>query len=117
MTSSQPPRSGAIAIIGLVLAAVPFIFGAIRYAETGTDARYVLTAFASTVGAGICARIFASHAEGVRLIAAFLAAALAAAAVSVFLLNVGAGPAVVIVSIAFGIFSAMGAVLLSPSVK
>jgi hypothetical protein len=39
--------------VGLVMAAVPFAFGLVRYANTGDDVRYVWMALASSLGVGL----------------------------------------------------------------
>ena len=43
----------AVNILAFLFAAAPFAFGQIRLAQTGTDARYVVVALASSAGAAI----------------------------------------------------------------
>ena len=90
-------------LVGLILACVPFVFGILRFAETRSDTRYLWTALASLVGAVVVAssRAWAQRPLAAHLLVAFLAAAMCAA-LSARLQHVTFGPAMVIVSCAFG---------------
>lgn len=112
--SYQPgQRSRVFTLAGLILACVPFVFGILRFVETRSDTRYLWTALASLVGAVVVASpgAWAQRPLAAHGLVAVLAAAMCAA-LSAYLQQVTFGPAMVMVSCAFGLFTGTGAVLL-----
>ena len=96
-------------IIAVLLIALPFVFGGIRLITSGNDLRYLWTAVASSIGAGI---ILAWPRRQVpptagRTVAGVLVATVCAA-LCALLLDAKAGPAIAVVSLAFGCCSAGG---------
>ena len=102
--------------IGILFALVPFAFGGIRLFETGTDFRYLWMAVVSTLcAAAILVRSgSATVPSRVRIGVATLAAALCAAATAMAL-GARAGSGIAIVSVAFGLCSALGTGLVARS--
>ncbi|HYN81873.1 MAG TPA: hypothetical protein VES88_10260 [Gemmatimonadaceae bacterium] len=113
MSFDQPQRRLSFRIVGLLLAAVPFAFGVIRFAETRSDMRYLWTAIASTLGAVVIAspRSWTQRSLALQVLAAFIAASLCGV-LCALLLGVTFGPALLVVCCAFGLFSAIGIVLI-----
>ena len=98
-------------LIGLGLVAIPFAFGALRLATTGTDARYLWLASASTVAAAIVLLLLSRPSVRVaRVVAAFVAST-AAAGLAGYLVDARNIIAIGIVSIAFATCSTLGLVL------
>lgn len=104
-------------VAGLVLIAVPFLFGGVRLATTGTDVRYLLVAMASTVGAflpGLFRRGARSGSAASLVPSLGLAVLLAAACAMVT--GAQSVPAIAAVAVAFGLCSAGGALLLERAI-
>lgn len=99
-------------LLGILVAAIPIAFGAVRFVTTGSDQRYLWAALASLLGAVVLLVFHRSGAGPTRLrtIAAVMAAA-ASTALTAVLEGATAGPAVAVVSIAFGLCSAGGVAL------
>lgn len=96
-------------IVGLILVAVPFIFGTLRLISTGTDARYLAVAAASTVAAFavFAARSRTAAPTASTTTVAFLAATTAAAAAG-FALGAMSVGAVLFVAAGFAVCSTAG---------
>ena len=102
-------------IPGVLIAAIPVAFGALRAATTGTDFRYLWVALASSVAAGIVAvqnrgTAAASSSPARRIVRSAVAGA-AAAALTAFALGGRSAAAVLTVSVGFGACSGIGMVL------
>ena len=98
-------------VLGILIAAVPFMFAAIRAATTGTDFRYVWLALTSTLLAAI---VLGIHRRGVISIGRALLA-LCAATVGAYATGVIVGAAnptsMVIVALGFAACSTVGLAL------
>ncbi len=94
-------------LLGLLLAAVPFAFAGMRLLATGTDTRYLWMAVAATLGAAV---ILVWRGFPPTLVRTGLAvvAATAGAAVVAIALGAKAASGIVVVSVAFGLCSALG---------
>ena len=100
-------------ILGLVLAVLPLVFGALRAATAGADLRYVWVAVASTVVAVavLAIRRGAGAPTAGRVLAALLGAA-TVASVTGFLQGATSVPAVLFVALGFAICEACGLALM-----
>lgn len=98
--------------LALLAAAVPFVFGLIRLAQTGNDARYLVVATASLCGAAVAMKL----ARTARLVVVFVAATMLAVAAAM-LMGTRFGPGILVVAAAFGFcFAAASAIhLRTPS--
>ena len=93
----------------MLLAAVPFAFGGIRFLTTGHDLRYVWMAVASALCAGAVLVRPGSPAVArrARMVVAAVASA-SGATVTAILLGATAAAGIAIVAVAFGLCSASG---------
>jgi hypothetical protein len=96
--------------LAALLLAVPFLFGLLRFATTGADARYLAVAVASSLGAAIVLRTRAT--PSLTRFATGLGAAALCSAATGWAFGARSGPAIAVVSLAFAICSATGATLL-----
>lgn len=103
-----------MAITAILLTAAPFVFGALRLATTGEDARYLWTAVASTCGAAafLWRQSVRAPVGGWRVGFAGISAASSAAAAAVVVGARHAG-AVAMVAVAFAACSTLGLALLA----
>lgn len=96
-------------VLALLLIAVPIVFGALRLGLTGDDARYLLTAFASTAGAAAWLwRAGPRRPVTARRVALAAITATAAAMTTAGLAGARSVPAITIVSAGFAVCSALG---------
>ena len=100
-------------LFGLLLVAVPFVFGALRALSTGTDFRYVWIAVATTITGWIALKAGLSTNKVAlgRLMVAIVASTLVATAVG-FAQGASSVPAVLVVGAGFAICSSVGFYLL-----
>ena len=101
----RSPWERLLYALSLACASVPFVFALIRALHTGSDTRFVWTAFASFLSAsGVVAiaqgRGRSSALGPVTFLGGFVVAVLAAGATA-FMLGATSGPAVWIVALAF----------------
>jgi len=107
-------------VMGALLVAVPFVFGALRALQTGSDFRYLVTAFGSFAAAATILRFGASSRDAalplLRLVLAVVGATLVAAAVA-FGLGATSVLAILVVASAFSLCATTGLALwrLAPS--
>lgn len=104
-------RSPGLTLAGVALTAIPFVFGSIRFAETGTDTRYLWIAFVSTLAAFVLNKWAPGTWRG-RVAASFVMSAVSTAAVAAIFLGVRPGPGMAVVASAFAVCSATGLALL-----
>jgi hypothetical protein len=90
--------------IATVFAATPFAFALIRLAQTGTDARYVVVALASTCGAVIAMLLTRplTRARFLRVAIAVFVSSTVLAVIGAMLLGTRFGPGILVVATAFG---------------
>ena len=84
-------------VLAVLVAAVPFAFGLIRFAQTGSDARYLVVAAASLAGAAVALKF----ARTARVVAVFLAATVLAI-LAATLLGTRLGLGILVVAASFG---------------
>lgn len=104
-------RSPWLTLAGVILTALPFAFGAIRFAETRSDTRYLWIAVVSTLAAFPLNKWGPGTARA-RAIASFVVSAVSTAAVAAIFLGARPGPGMAVVASAFAICSATGVALL-----
>ena len=96
-------------LVAIVCIAIPFVFGGVRWASTGTDWRYVCAAFVALMGATLVLRRAPSPSPF--MVAVGVAVSSASAALCAVLVGATAGGAIAAVAIGFGICSAGGVTL------
>lgn len=84
----------------IAFAALPFAFGAIRAAKTGTDARYLWVALAAGLGTLAVAQIAGRSRPAARALLAFLASG-ATGIGAALLLGTKLGPGILVVAASF----------------
>ncbi|HEX5577101.1 MAG TPA: hypothetical protein VFX40_01940 [Gemmatimonadaceae bacterium] len=100
-------------MLGSLIAAIPFVFAALRAVSTGTDFRFVWVALASMLAAAIVLAPNRSGAAGSgRRLLAFIAATAAAAGAG-FAQGAQSVPAVLFVALGFAACSVFGLSLLA----
>ena len=88
-------------VLSFLFGAAPFIFGVIRYAQTGTDLRMLWMAAASAIGA-LGVRYFAKAGNLAAWSALTLIVSTTFATATGFLLGATAGPGAAMVAFVFG---------------
>lgn len=98
--------------IGFVLASMPICFGALRALTTGTDFRYLVTALASLVAAGITFRLSAGRVRS-RGLRSSLALALSTLVGAIVAFGQGATSVAAVATVAggFGVCVTLGGML------
>jgi hypothetical protein len=104
-----------VRVLALLAAAVPFVFGLIRLAQTGSDARYLVVAAAALCGAAAVMTFTrtgtaASSARLGTVARVFVGATVLAVAAALFL-GTRLGPGMLIVGAAFGFCFAVASAL------
>lgn len=114
-------RETYVRIAGILIAAAPVAFAAIRASTTGTDFRYFWVALVSTVSAGstvALARTARHPTSGlVARMAIAVFVAIGASAVTSFAVGAGSAPGVLMVSCGFALCSGVGLTLLAPPLE
>ena len=99
-------------VLGILVAAVPFVFAALRAATTGTDFRYFWVALASTIMAALMLAVRGrSMAEYRRIIRALLAST-AGAYTTGFAVGAANATSVFVVALGFAVCSTAGIALI-----
>ncbi len=93
-------------ILGLLIAAVPFGFGVVRFMTTGTDARYLAVACASALGS-LAMQLSGAKLFAVQVLTGFGASALLSAAAA-WMTGARDPIAVLVVAAGFALCSAGG---------
>jgi hypothetical protein len=97
-------------VLAFLFAAAPFAFALIRLVQTGTDARYVLVALASSGGAALAMALTrpVTRSRFVRVAMAAFVSATVLAVVAALLLGTRLGPGILVVAVSFGFCFAAG---------
>jgi len=109
---SLEARKKAARAVGFVLASMPLCFGALRALTSGTDFRYVITAFVSLTAAGLTFRLSAGRMRS-SWGRSFLALAVSSLAGAMAAFGQGASSAAAVGTVAggFGICVTLGGML------
>ena len=99
-------------VLAIVWIAIPFVFGGVRWASTGTDWRFVCAAFVALMGATLVLRRAPSTSSpSLFMVAVAVAVSSASAALCAVLVGATAGGAIATVAIGFGICCVGGVTL------
>ena len=99
-------------VLGILIAAVPFVFAALRAAMTGTDFRYVWLALASTAMAALMLAVRARSMPEYRRIIRALLASTAGTYTTGFAVGAANAISIFVVALGFAVCSTAGIALI-----